>query len=165
MRTLTAAQASAIRLATAVCFDQTGPDGQIRAINRGKDSKHERTDVIVLPDGSCRIDSYGPHPSSPEGGDYRHWTYSCFAMVMCAQSDNEWRTVARQIKAGSQIGLRWVRGNSSPVTDEAGLVVDHLTVVVQNGAVGNHYRVATYVGLDNSARMVRVSRVPVKSLT
>lgn len=149
--TITTQEARAIKHADSICFDHVNVDGEgtgrIRAIRRASatQSGFEETVTITLPVGHSRVQNYGTD---------RGW-FVGFSMVMSAQYDAIWQTVARQIRAGSSVGLRWTRDNSSPVTNEAGLVVDMLDIVVQNGRVANTYRIATYVGYDNTARMLR----------
>lgn len=147
---LTREQAKAIREADTVCFDYAASDGgalgpaehgTIRAIYRANDSTGRSEVTVTIPRIETRITCY-------DGATVA----DCFDMVMLAQHTPEWRTVAKRLKAGTDIRLHWVRGNSSPVTDEAGLVVDYLNVVVN----GDHYRIGNYVGRDNTARFVRV---------
>ncbi len=146
---ITASQARSIRRADALCFDgDMSGEGQIRAITRGTAGISETTHTV--PVESNRVNNYSP----VEGP----WT--CFTMLMSAQYDDLAQTLVRRIKAGSRIGFVWTRDNRSPVTEEAGIVVDMLDVKVQNGNVCDTFRVATYIGLDNSARMVRKATVP-----
>lgn len=141
--TLTTADAAALRRADSICFDTDPEGGAIRAIFRATDREAERT--ITIPVASTSVQNYGP-------GD---GPWKCFAMTMSAQYDDVTRTLVRHLKRGSAVALRWTRGNSSPVTEQAGLVVDHLDVRVANGTVADTFRVATYIGHDNTARMVR----------
>jgi hypothetical protein len=140
---LTAQQARDIRNADAVCFDHDGEVSRIRAIYRADDARGTGEITVTIPLDNARIECY-------DGQRGAHVT--CFDMVMSAQHVPEWRTVCKRLRSGSDVRLLWVRGNSSPVTRDAGLVVDYLNVIVN----GEHYRVGNYVGLDNSARMVRV---------
>lgn len=157
MHTLTSIQASAIRKADSICFDHSPADdaattgnshGQIRAITEGHRHGCEGQITLVVPIESSRMNNYGE----------ARGPFVAFDMIGSAQHDVGWRTVCRQIKAGSRIAFVWTRDNGSEVTREAGLVIDMLDVKVQNGNVCNTYRVRTYVGHDNSARMVRVAR-------
>lgn len=141
---ITSIDARTIRNADALCFDHDSEgNGQIRTITRGNDSDHERT--LTVPVESSRVNNYGP-------GD---GPWACFAMLMSAQHNDVARTLARHIRKDSRIAFVWTRDNSSPVTKGAGIVVDMLDVKVQNGSVCDTFRVATFIGLDNSARMVR----------
>lgn len=154
---LTAEQAKSIRDADSVCFDHTPAEdaattgnahGVIRAITEGH--RHGATGQITvsIPIEVSRVQDFG----RSEG------PYTGFDMIGTATYDRNWRTVCRQIKAGSRIGLVWTRNNSSPLTEQAGIVVDMLDIEVQNGNVCSTYRLRTQVGLDNSARMVRVAK-------
>lgn len=137
---LTSEQVRAIRKADAVCFDYDGEVAQIRAIIRGDDTRGEQTTVIPV-DGAT-VNAY----------DSATGKIDCFTMIMSAKVTAEWQTVARHMRTGKEVWLGWVRGNASPVTDEAGLVVDYLNLRVGSDT----FRVANYVGRDNSARMVRI---------
>lgn len=151
---ITAEQARAIRNADSLCFDHDSDgNGQIRAIVRGNDAEHERT--ITIPVELSRVNNYGP-------GD---GPWDCFAMLMSAQYDDRARTLVRHIRKGSRIAFVWTRDNSSPVTVEAGIVVDMLDVKVANGSVCDTFRVETRIGLDNTARMVRRAHVSVPVAT
>lgn len=145
-RETTPSEARAIHTADSLCFDGDGDgNGFIRVIVRANSNEAERT--ITIPVESNRVNNYGP-------GD-GPWT--CFAMVMSAQYDDIARTLMRRIRSGSRIAFVWTRDNSSPVTKEAGIVVDMLDVKVMNGNVCDTFRMATFIGLDNTARMVRKS--------
>lgn len=144
-------QARAIKTADALCFDHN-PDGTgaIRAVTRAKSmiGGGETTEyTVTVPVEVSRVQNYGPD-SAPDG-------WRCFAMIGSSRHDDVAMTVARHIKAGSRIALVWTRDNSSPVTKEAGLYVDMLDVKVQNGSVTDTFRVATYIGYNNTARMTR----------
>lgn len=143
-RTMTTEEARAIRGADALCFDHDSDgNGQIRAVTRGKDWGHEHT--VTIPVEFSRVNNYGPTDGP--------WT--CFAYIGSAQYDDRARTLVRRMRAGTAVAFVWTRDNSSPVTNEAGIVVDMLDVKVGNGSTVDTYRVETFVGLDNSARMVR----------
>jgi hypothetical protein len=150
---LTSAQARAIREADALCFDhrmldpRTGESyGAIRAIVRRRDGDDDITTTIPIE--SSRVQDYSP-TSSPNG-------HVAFSMIQSAQYSDKARTLTRRIKAGTRIAFVWTRDNSSPVTRDAGIYVDMLDVQVQNGSVCDTFRVDTFIGLDNTARMVRV---------
>lgn len=142
---LDAQDARNIRKADAICFDYDDGYGnpRIRAIIRGNDREGERT--LAVPVLDQRVQDYTGATGAVQA----------FAMTMHAQHDAIARTLVRHIRAGSTISFRWTRGNDSPVTKDAGLVVDHLDVQVTNGKVTDTFRVETYIGLDNSARMVK----------
>lgn len=147
---LTSTDARAIRTADALCFDQN-PDGTgvIRAVFRAKDliGGGRTTEYTVEVPVLSRVNNYGP-------GD---GPWVCFAMVMSAQYDDRAQTFVRRMKAGTKIALIWTRDNASLVTREAGLYVDALDMKVQNGLVCDTYRVANFVGLDNTARMTQIA--------
>lgn len=141
---LSAVEARTIRNATSLCFDHDRDgNGYIRAITRGDDADHERT--LTVPIESSRVQNYG-------AGD---GPWDCFDMVMSAQYDDLAQTMLRRIRTGSRVAFVWTRDNASPVTRDAGLVVDMLDVKVHNGNVVDTFRVRTFVGLDNSARLIR----------
>ena len=142
---ISAQEARIIRTADSLCFDHTADgDGYIRAIFR--DEHVEGTFTVRVE--SSRVNNYGPN-----GGPY-----TCFTMIHSARYDDVACTLARHIRKGSRIAFVWTRDNASPVTKEAGIFVDMLDVKVLNGSAWDTFRVATYIGYDNSARMVRRSR-------
>lgn len=136
---LASEQAQAIRNADSVCFDYHAGNGQIRAITHKIGLPVETTVTI-------------PVDSTVHCYDGARGVFTCFDMVQSAQHVPEWRTVCKRIRKGSVVRLDWVRGNSSPVTTQAGLVVDYLNIVVD----GDAYRVRDYVGPDHTGRMVLV---------
>lgn len=140
---LTSADAAAIKAADTLCFDTIGERTTIRAITRAT----ERVSEVVTTIG---VDHVWLNDYSGASGDY-----TAYATLMNARHDDVTRTMARHLRKGSVLALRWTRGNDSPVTREAGLVVDHLDVVVSNGKAADTFRVATYIGRDNSVRMVK----------
>lgn len=146
---LTSEQARLIRKADAICFDFNTTDGipAIRAITRPNDSTGTGEITHTIPVSFSRTTCF-------DGASGPDTSMHCFAMVMSAQHTPEWRTVVNHIRKGSVVGFHWHRGNASPVTTAAGLVVDYLNVIVGN----NTFRVETYIGPpDSPTRMVRVS--------
>lgn len=135
-------QARALRNADSVCFDYSASEGgAIRAIKRANDNTGEGERTFSIPGVDTRVEAF-------DGVTVVH----CFDMVMSAQVTPEWQTVAKRIKSGVDVRLHWARGNWSPVTEEAGLVVDYLNIVIN----GDEYRIGNYVGHDNSGRLVRI---------
>lgn len=142
----TAPEARAIRNADSLCFDHR-PDGTgvIRAIKRAENSDTGFEQTITVPVETSRVQNYGSGTGP----------YSACAVMLWAQTEPRVRTVTRRIKTGSRVAFEWSRDDNSPVTTEAGVVVDHLDVVIGNGRVTDTIRVSTFIGLDNSARMIR----------
>lgn len=139
---LTTEQARALRTADAIYF-YLKADGTsaIRADFREPDYTED------IPASTHSINDY----SGARG------PYSGFAAVWASKFDAEWRTIARRIRKGSSLHLRWVRANQSPVLDEAGLVRDELYLTVVNGNTCDWFTVAVQVGRDNTARMIRLA--------
>lgn len=147
--TLTAEDVRKLRNADSVCFDgnysDDGNHNHIRAIERGTDLMHEQTYFIRV---ESRLTDYRATPM-PRG-------WHAFDMIHSAQFSSEWQTIATHITAGCSLMLHWHRNNGSPVTDEAGLVVDYLNLlVIKPNRDTKTYRIRDYVGRDNIARMVR----------
>lgn len=142
--TVTAAQTRALRHADSICFDTD----QIRAIRRADNSSTGFEETVTIPVALHRVDAF-----DGSSGPFR-----CFAMTMSAQYDRRAQTFVRKVWSGSMIALTWTRGDSSPITREAGIVVDHLDVSVSNngGKLADTFRLSTFIGLDNSARMIQV---------
>lgn len=147
---LTTQDARALRNADSICFDHL-PDGtgRIRAILRADHSSTGYEQVHIITAESSRIDDYQPEPHSG--------TYTGFAMAMSAKYDPTTVTIVRHLRAGSKFALIWVRDNNSPITREAGIVVDELRIRIQqrNAKTADEFNVDTRVSLDNSARMVQ----------
>lgn len=145
--TVTSREARALRNADSICFDLRKDGGAlIRAIRRGSNTASGFEEVVAVAVESCRVNDYSRVTEGP---------YVGFAMIMSALYDPIWQTVGHHIRAGSRLGLVWTRDNSSPVTEQAGIVVDMLDIQVQNGNRCGTFRVSTYIGRDNTARMLR----------
>jgi len=155
---LTTEDVRALRRATDLCFDhgssvETSSQSRIRAISGGRGGPRPEQTYVVPVEGN-RVRDYTPTPNR-DG-----LAYDCFNMAMNCQHMPEIRTMVHLIQKGDRLGFSWTRGNSSPVTIEAGIVVDHLDVeVVKPSGKVLTFRVGTYIGRDNSARMVRPRRV------
>lgn len=151
MTELTAAHVRALKHADSICFDHTGTGtGRIRAILRAENSPTGFEQTVEIPALASRVER---HDGSD--GDLRG-----FAMFTSAKYDTVAQTLVRHLRTGSQFVLMWTRGNASPVTDAAGLVRDELRIVIQakNAKVADTFNVMTFIGHDNSARMVTVAR-------
>lgn len=151
---LTSTDLRDLRRADSLIFEsgphiETATHSQIRVIVRGNDREGERT--IRIPVLECRVDNYGP--DSPTGA------WACFEMAMSAQHTPHVATLARLLRTGHSVRFVWTRGDASPVTREAGIVVDHLDVLVidRNGNALAMLRLRTFVGLDNTARMIKAA--------
>lgn len=138
------AQIRSVRAADAICLDHHA-DGTaaIRAITRQTGTTSEVT--VTLPVEVSRVDNYGT-------GD-GPWT--AFAYFGASCFDHRWQTIARLIRRDSRLGFVWIRDNASPITRDAGVVIDMLDIQVQNGSTSHTIRVETRVSLDNTARMIR----------
>lgn len=152
----------ALKHADALCFDHL-PDGtgRIRAIVRADRSSNGFEQTHEIQAVFSRIDDYeGTRAGETALARDEAYTYSGFYMSTSARFDPVVATLVRRLKVGSTFGFKWVRDNRSPVTERAGVVVDYLTLRVQsrNASIADEYLVATYVGLDNTARMVRRTR-------
>jgi hypothetical protein len=141
---VTAQQVRALRHADTICFDHL-PDGTGRAIRRAENTGSGFEETIDVPVESSRVQNYGPG-NGPWVG---------YASTLSAPYDTVTQTILRRIRTGSRVAFVWTRDNSSPVTKAAGIVVDLLDVVVQNGTVADTFRASTFIGLDNSARMIQ----------
>lgn len=138
-----------LRKAHALCFDHNSEATRIRAITRPSEREGERT--ISIPVTANYVQDFTPG-TKPED-------YDCFHMEMHAMHDPATATWVRLVKPGMSLGFLWTRGNASPVTNEAGVVVDALDLrVFKDGVPQYVFRIATFVGLDNTARMVRPRR-------
>lgn len=147
---LTEQDVRALKHADALCFDHLRDGtGRIRAILRAENSPtgFEQTHEILA--HSSRVEDYERTPH--DGG------HTAFAMLMSAKYNDRAQTIARHLRKGGQFTLHWVRDNNSPVTREAGIVVDFLDVRIasRTGSAVDVFRVDTYIGYDNTARMVK----------
>lgn len=113
--------------------------------------------------GGAHVTDYSrEHSYVPEKEWHR---YSGFHMEHSGVRYNHpLRTLVDRLRIGGTASLHWIRGNSSPLTIEAGLVVDvlylHITQPPMKAAtkppVTDVYMVDYSVSQDNSARMVKV---------
>ena len=95
------------------------------------------------------VDHYNGHGESLTG--YAH-------IIGGGKYDEFARTWLNTLQKGSHLSARWVRNNASPVLNEIGWVCDELSLATYDpaGRNGKHFKVAKYVGPDNTARMIRV---------
>lgn len=145
--TLTAQDVRALKHADAIAFDHTGTGtGQIRAILRDENSPTGFEQTHTIPALMSRVER---HDGSD--GDVR-----AFHISMNAKYDVGVQTIIRHMREGGQFTLHWTRGNSSPVTEKAGVVRDELRIRIapKSGSRVDEFLVAVFVGLDNTARMV-----------
>jgi hypothetical protein len=74
-----------------------------------------------------------------------------------SDSNRPLHTIMRRMAVGSRVTLDWVRSNQSPVLDDAHMVRDELRLTIVGAKGGTEsFLVAISVGLDNSARMIRI---------
>lgn len=145
--TLTTKQIRALKDADSVSFSVYNGETLIKAWFRETDEVSEYT--VTISTEYNTVHNYG---TGGENG------YACFAMIGSSKYDAAWQTIVHDMRTGCAVALKWTRNNSSPVLDEAGIVQDHLDMTVQNpSGRARTYRVATYVGRDNTARMVRLA--------
>lgn len=148
MHEITNAEARAIKHADTLCFDHHADGtGCIRAIQSADNSPSGFEQTITVEATSSRVNNYGPQADAFTG--FSHCGSAKFSDVA--------RTLVRHLRPGSQFTMRWTRDNSSPITRDAGLYVDLLHLTVQHGRTTDCFLVDYSVGLDNSARMIRVA--------
>lgn len=148
---LTAQDVRALKHADDLCFDHHADGtGQIRAIIRAENSPTGFEQVHTITATMSRIESYGKS----------HDAYTGFESVN-ARYNAEISTIVRHLRVGASFSLHWVRDNSSPVLRDAGLVRDELRIFTQarNAKTGNTFHVRTFVGLDNTARMIKPAHI------
>lgn len=85
--------------------------------------------------------------------------FYAFAMVHTAQYSRTFQSIARLLRKGDFIALRWGKdSNTNETLRKAGLHADQLDVVIYRGKAGTDplvFTVETSVCPDNTARMIR----------
>lgn len=148
---ITAAQARALRNADTITFHHRDGVGYIRAHKDARNSDTGFDQVVEIPARMSLIQDYSKEHSHGEPFDY-----DAFHSEHSAQFDGVTRTIVKALRPGREFVLEWWRDNRSPVTEQQGVVVDALRIRVGvDGKPADTYLVDTFVGLDNSARMVR----------
>ena len=144
---LTADDVKALRSATMVAFDhKRDNEHQLRAIIEQRNGAFETRGELPIPAHS-HIETYGDN-------DYDRY-HSGYALIQSAQFNDQWRTVAKTLRAGDTVSMEW-RANSNGYTRDAGLYLDELVVHVYRDSkrVGS-YMLVVSICPDNTARMIR----------
>lgn len=112
--------------------------------------------------GGTHVSDYGKTYSWVSAEDGHR--YSGFHMESSSQFSPMVRTLIDRLRVGGHVALHWRRDNLNGPTRDAGIVVDDLFLHVtppaaktaQVPAPPDVYMVRTFVGLDNSARMIQI---------
>lgn len=88
------------------------------------------------------------------GGDTTH--AQCRHDVRSAGSNDEWRTVARLLRPGDRVELRWKAGNDYPLITDAGLHRDELRMVLHRATNSPVFLIDAVVCADDTASMIRL---------
>jgi hypothetical protein len=160
---LDAIQLAALRKASDVCFyhrpkpDLSGESSYISANKRHRvDASNPfggDASVIIPCEWSLREYTRGD-AKIPFGSE----AWNGFEMLHCAQSHDEWITIASLLRVGDKLTLHWQRGgwttesmeNASPK-----FYGDSLSLHVERGDKRLAFHVAMQVCEDNTARMIR----------
>lgn len=141
---LSAEDVKALRNATMVAFDHvSNGEHRLRAIIEKRNGVFETRGELKIPARSY-ITKYD---------DQREYN-AAYALIQSAQFNDEWRTVAKTLRAGDVLSMEW-RANSNGYVRDAGLNLDELMLHVyrENKRVGSYLLVVS-VCPDNSARMI-----------
>jgi len=145
---LGAEDVKALRNATMVAFDHS-PNGEhgLRAIIEKRNGAFETRGELKIAARSY-IQRYSDKREYDRG----------YALIQSAQFNDEWRTVARAIRAGDVLSMEW-RANSNGYVRDAGLNLDELILHVYRDSkrIGSYLLVVS-VCPDNSARMITNGR-------
>lgn len=145
---------AALRKADSMCFDLYRRDDEIisriRAIKR-----HEPS-----PADPYARDIEHPIDVNHVVVDYDNSTYDAvyeaFHMSHSSQYSDTLQTILRLLRAGDELTLYWVAGNSNGYLEEANLYRDELKLVVMRGGKrALTFNVDTSICANNTARMVR----------
>jgi hypothetical protein len=145
---ISADDVKALRTATMVAFDHMrNGEHRLRAIYEKRSDTFE-----TRGERSIAARSHITKYSDPR--EYNN----AFALIQSAQFNDEWKTVAKSLRAGDILAMEW-RANANQYTQDAGLNLDELVLHVFRGE--NHrlhagtYMLVVSVCPDNSARMIR----------
>lgn len=154
---ITAAHKRALRNADSIVFRLYQGQATIEA---NRDARHSSTgydEKVTIHCGGARVNDCGrDHTYVPEDEQHR---YSGFEMASSGIYDQKIRTLVDRISIGGTCTLLWTRSDNNMITLEKGIAVDHLLLQIRTPKKPNYpdvYLVRTFVGLDNSARMVKI---------
>lgn len=159
---VTAQDKRALRNADSIVFRLYQGQATIEANRDGKHTRDGFDAKHTIYVGGAHVTDYSREQTYVPANEQHR--YSGFHMEHSAQYSDTCRTLVERLRIGGTASLRWIRNNSSPLTQEAGLVMDELFLVVNHPAreTGKSprpdvYLVDTLVSRDNSARMVKVT--------
>lgn len=142
-----------MRLGTEVWLSEEGSELRLARIARSgvwtrryaSDANVDYSRTIAADPAHCGVTDYRPEGSERKSAS---WVDS---MIRFAP---QVRTALGAIRAGDSIGVRFVLGNNSQNTDDAGWVRDECSLrVTRKGKLVGEYLMDVYVGPNNSARM------------
>lgn len=141
---ITADDVKALRNATMVAFDHMrNGEHRLRAIIEKRDGAFETRGELHV-----RAQSHIQRYSDPTEYD------NAYALIQSAQFNDEWRTVAKALRAGDVLSMEW-RANSNTYVRDAGLNLDELVLhVYRDGKRAGTYMLVVSVCPNNSARMI-----------
>lgn len=111
----------------------------------------ERTREITV---SGSVAGY-THDGSMWHADRADMQATAFYMIHSAQFRPTWVTVATLLTPGETVSLGWIADNNSETLQDAGFHSDELQLTAIKGKRKRVFGIATQVGPDNSARMIR----------
>jgi hypothetical protein len=160
---------AALRMARAVTFHHYQGCAFIRAYAEpsGHPATFTRRQQVLFPEQSnipgerCReitvTGSIGGYTNDGGGWsvDRDDTRAAAFYMVHAAQFAPTWATIAALLSPGEAVALEWIADNNTEILQNAGLHSDELRLTATKGKRKRVFGVATQVGPDNSARMIR----------
>lgn len=153
---ITAAHKRALRHADSIVFRLYQGQATIEANLDARRSKTGFDEKVTINCGAARVNDLGrEHTYVPEDEYHR---YSGFEMASGIYNQAI-RTLVDRISIGGTLTLLWTRSDNNDITREARIAVDHLHLQIRTPKNPNYpdcYLVRTFVGRDNSARMVKL---------
>jgi hypothetical protein len=164
---LDAIQIAALRKANDVCFyrrqqpDMSGEASYISANKRASHNSASASNPFGDSDGSViihcdyRLTDYSRGDAKIP---YKSGEWNAFEMLHCAQSHDEWKTIASLLRAGDKLCLHWQRGGFTTESMENAsphFYGDRLSLLVERGDKVLAFHIDTRICEDNSARMIR----------
>jgi hypothetical protein len=160
---------AALRMARAVTFHHYQGRAFIRAhvAPSGHPATFTRRAQILFPEESsiprerCReIQVSGSIAGyTDSGGGWRvdgdDTRATAFYMIHAAQHVPAWVTIAALLSPGEAVSLGWLADNNTENLQNAGFHCDELQLTTTKGKRKRVFAIATQVGPDNSARMIR----------
>lgn len=150
---LTKVDVAALRKADSVSFTRDANGSRITMVKKAPEPTEANPfpqDVYAAITCDSRLRDY---EGSMWGRQHDH--YRAAHHETSAQLAEEWQTVAATLKAGDELTLEWLCGNSSEAMRTAGVTVDELRLRVDRDGKGLVFLIERQVILNQRWRMIQ----------